>query len=282
MFHATPPGQLPRHHGLWEAARARWRERFGVASRAVLEAALERALDEQLDEGSAAAQRVAELERCHVARYGATRLRAELADDAERALAKGDDAALVRYVRRWTRAITCWQRVHPARWAVPGLSPEEVRDALSLRLWEALAAGPVGELAYCRVGRAWGLVVVASELRSLRRRFRLAATSVDFWATPVPERAPNQEECWLELEAERCRVLARRRALNRLTPALETWLDTFEAAARGGEFFCSSQALNLSAASRALGKNRSSALRAYRQLEHEFQRELERFDGGAA
>lgn len=209
---------------------------------------------------------------------GRTPLRAEYDDDSERVLARHDAAALVRYVDRWTRTIAYLQRAHPARWSVPGLSSEEVRDALSLRLWEAVTADTEPELADGRVGRAWGLRVLVSELRSLRRRFGLAATSLDFWATPLPERAPNQEERWLELEAETRRAEARGRALDRLTPALETWLGTFEAAARSGDFFESSQALNLSAASRALGKNRSSALRAYRQLEHEFQRELERFD----
>ncbi|HEY6728798.1 MAG TPA: hypothetical protein VI197_32525 [Polyangiaceae bacterium] len=262
---------------LLQRARTRWLQRFGIASRSVLEAALARGLGERVG-ARTAAQFAADLERKHIEQYGAARLRAEFADDAERALARSDAAALARYVEQWTRKIAYRQRAHAARWWVAGLSSEEVRDALSLRLWEVTAAGSEAELAYCRVGREWGLQVLLSELRSLRRRFGVFATSTDFWATPLPERAPNQEERWIELEAESCRARARGRALSRLTPALETWLGTFEAAARCGDFFQSSHSLNLSAASRALGKNRSSALRAYRQLEHEFQRELERFE----
>ena len=268
----------PQHQPYLDRARAGWQQRFGIASRSELEAALVRAFDaSDLDRGALERLRV-ELEQNHVERYGAARLRAEYGDDAKRARARGDSAALVRYVDEWTRRISCRQRRHVARWAVPGLSPEEVRDALSLRLWEVLAADTSTELVYCRAGREWGLEVVVRELRSLRRRFRLGATSVDFWATPLPERSPNQEERWLELEAETCRALARGRALGRLTRAQEAWLDTFEARARDGGFFQSSRSLNLSAASRALGKSRSSALRAYRQLEYEFRRELERFE----
>ena len=50
-----------------------------------------------------------------------------------------------------------------------------------------------------------------------------------------------------------------------------------EAASRG-EFFASSDALNLSAVSRSLGKHRSSAQRAYEELRVRFTRERERLD----
>lgn len=270
----------PRHRAALESARARWQQCFGMASRSDLEAALIRSV--VLDEGTADAHAYElsgfELERQHVERYGWAALRAEHADDAERELARTDDRALVRYIAKWTRKFAYLQRTYAGRWSVPALSPDEVRDALGLRLWEALLGGAEADHTYCRAGREWGLQVATHELRLLRRRFRVAAVSVDFWAAPVPERAPNQEQRWIECEAETCRALAHERALDRLTPAQESWLCAFEAAARAGDFFQASQALNLSAASRALGKNRSSALRAYRQLEHEFQRELERFE----
>ena len=48
--------------------------------------------------------------------------------------------------------------------------------------------------------------------------------------------------------------------------------------AANGEFFASSDQLNLSAASRKLGKNRSSAQRGYRALQECFQRELGRLE----
>ena len=275
---ATPEPLAPPDQAVLEAAEAHWKTCFGIASCSELGAALAKALRERHAHARVAEELTRELERCHVARYGWAALSAEHADDSKRVRARGDSAALVRYVDQWTRKIAYRQRAHAARWAVPGLSPDEVRDALGLRLWEVLAADAATELGYCRAGREWGLRVLVQELRSLRQRFRLAATSVDFWATPVPERAPNQEERWLEFEAETCRTLAHGQALRRLSRAQEVWLGAFETAARGGGFFQASRSLNLSVASRALGKNRSSAVRAYRQLEHEFQRELERFE----
>ena len=267
-----------RHQAVFASAGERWRQCFGIASCGELEVALGRVLLERSQGAGALDGRVAAVELAHVERYGSAALTAEYAEDSERELARQDSAALARYVTRWTRKIAYRQRVHAARWSVPGLSPEEVRDALSLRLWELLSGDRAGERAYCRAGRVWGLEVAVQELRSLRRRFKLAPVSVDFWATPLPECAPNQEARFMELEASACRALAERQARGGLSQVQRTWLLALEAAARGGSFFRSSQALNLSAASRALGKNRSSALRAYRQLEDEFQRALDRIE----
>lgn len=274
MPDTTTPRLPQRHQAVLATAGGRWRQCFGIASCAELEAALVRALLEPTRDADALERCVAEVERGHVDRYGSAALRAEYTDDSERELARQNGSTLAEYVSCWTRKLAYRQRVHAARWSVPALSPEEVRDALSLRLWELLSGDRLSERAYCRAGRAWGLEVAARELRSLRRRFKLAAVSVDFWATPLPERAPDQEARLLEFEAETCRTLAERQARGRLSHVQRSWLGALEAAARDGGFFRSSQALNLSAASRALGRNRSSALRAYRQLEAEFQRAL--------
>lgn len=117
-----------------------------------------------------------------------------------------------------------------------------------------------------RPGKEWALVAVQRELGSLHRRFRVAATSIDFWADTVPARGPSHEDCWLENEAETCRRLAGERAESRLTTGQRRWLDALESAARAGAFFRDGDEPNLSAASRLLGKNRSSAQRAYAQL----------------
>lgn len=275
----TPHPRLsPRHQAVLACAGGRWRQCFGIASCAELEVRLAHALgDYERDAGEFEGQ-ISAVERAHVERYGSAALSAEYADDAERELARQSAAALAEYVARWTRKFARLQRVYPARWCVPALSPEEVRDAFSLRIWELISGDRASERAHCRAGRAWGLGVALRELRSLRRRFKVAAVSVDFWATPQAERAPNQEARLLDFEAETCRALAERQARGRLSPVQKRWLSALEAAARGGGFFRSSQALNLSAASRALGKNRSSALRAYRQLEDEFQRALDRIE----
>jgi hypothetical protein len=101
-------------------------------------------------------------------------------------------------------------------------------------------------------------------------------TPTDFDATPALERAPNQEECWLELEADQRRAVAGERAKRQHNQPQRRWFAAMQHAAAEGEFFASSDLPNLSAASRKLGKNRSSAQRAYRGLQACFQRELER------
>jgi hypothetical protein len=49
-------------------------------------------------------------------------------------------------------------------------------------------------------------------------------------------------------------------------------------AANGGQFFEASREPNLSAASRVIGKHRSSAQRAYKELQVHFQRERRRLE----
>lgn len=120
--------------------------------------------------------------------------------------------------------------------------------------------------------------MVEQHLAALRKSFRLAATPTDFAETPLPQRTLSQEELWLELEADTCRALAHQRAETRLSCPQRRWLGALRTAARDGAFFESSAQLNLSAASRLLGKNRSSALRAYNELQTRFRRELERFE----
>jgi hypothetical protein len=221
---------------------------------------------------------------------GDERLWAAVADEHERDLAAASDAALVAYQHKWERKIARLQRAHRARWHVPGLSDDEVRDALTLRLIEAIRA-PEGATDAARAsstgapappaGKEWGLCVVEAELAALRRRFRLGATPMDFEGAALREREPSQEERWLELEAERCRALAEEQAERRLSRSLARWLDALKSAARDGAFFQTSDRLNSSAASRRLDRNRSSAARAYNALRVLFTSELERVESPA-
>jgi hypothetical protein len=80
----------------------------------------------------------------------------------------------------------------------------------------------------------------------------------------------------LDLESDACRRLAADNAQRQLSRPQRRWLAALKLAANCGGFFASSDELNLSAASRVLQKHRSSAQRAYRELETQFQRELER------
>jgi hypothetical protein len=201
-----------------------------------------------------------------------------LADARARDRATTSDAALIDYQRTWERRLARLQRAHPARWRVPGLSEDEVRDALTLRLLEAIRALPEVQPQHCRPGKAWGLCVALDELAGLRRRFRLAATPTDFGEAPVAERAPTQEEHCLEVEADGLRTRAAERARRQLNQPQRRWFEALNLAASDGQFFQSSDRLNLSAASRQLGKNRSSAQRAYHALQTCFRRELDGID----
>jgi hypothetical protein len=264
-------------------AVARWSSRFGRASTAELEAALVSALaaqDARLTPELLAVEcerLCLELERAHEARFGRAALAAEWADDEARALAGSSGPALARYQQKWDRTFARLQRAHPQRWRVAGLSDDEVRDALTLRLIELIVAPPV-DAPQGRPGKASSLCVAEAHLALLRRSFRLGALPTDFDATPVLERAPSLEERCIELEADQRRTLAGERAQHQLNGPQRRWLAAMQHAAADGEFFASSDQLNLSAAARQLGKNRSSAQRAYGALQECFQRELERLD----
>lgn len=203
---------------------------------------------------------------------------AAAAEERERHEAARDDAALVRYQRKWERRISRLQRAHPARWCVPGWSDEEVRDALTLSLIEALRA-PDPEPAPATAGAAakeWGLCVIERQLARLRRTFRLRARTADLRDAPLPARGPTEEERWLEREDDAARAVAGHLAELGLNRPQRRWLAALREGARAGAFFQASDAPNLSAASRLLGKNRSSAQRAFRELQVRFDRERRR------
>lgn len=204
-------------------------------------------------------------------------------DERERREAAGDDAALVRYQDKWSRRIERLQRAHPGRWCVPGWSDEEVRDALTLGLIEAVRA-PAADASSPAAAAAgaspkeWGLRVIERHLARLRKTFRLRTRTVDLRDAPLPARGPTEEERWLEREADSTRALAGRLAELGLNQPQRRWLAAMKEAARGGAFFRASDAPNLSAASRLLGKNRSSAQRAFRELHTRFARERGKLD----
>jgi len=202
---------------------------------------------------------------------------AALADERDRAAARADDGALVAYEAKWTRKLRRLQRAHPERWHVPGLSPEEVRDILTLRLIEAVrGAGPSPSIQRT-AGKEWGLALAEAELQALRRKFRLRAVPVDFRAAPPPARhAPSHEELWLDAEAQALRASAGRRAELGLSRTQRRWFSALKSSAAAGAFFETSDEPNLSAASRLLGKDRSSAQRAYRELQRRFTAALNR------
>jgi hypothetical protein len=207
---------------------------------------------------------------------------AALTDERERREAATSAQALVRYQDKWARRITRLQRAHPERWRVAGWSDEEVRDSLTLRLIEAVLA-PSDESTPASPspapgGKEWGLRVIERNLAFLRKTFRLRTRVMDLRNAALPGQAPTEEERWLEREEEATRSLAEREAETHLSRPQKRWLAAMKLAARGGAFFRASAAPNLSAASRLLGKNRSSGQRAFRELQSRFDRERRRFD----
>ncbi len=181
------------------------------------------------------------------------------------------DSTLVRFLDGWQRGLKRLQRAHPARWRVRGMSDEEVRDALLLALFEAARAEPS-----LLLRRDAAFEHVRRELSSLRRRFRLAVTPVDFGELRLAERASSQEEQLAELQAERQRDRACARAESTLSRPQRQWLAAMKLAAEASGFFAASDELNLAAAARVRGLHRSSAQRAYVSLCAHFCAELAR------
>lgn len=256
-----------------------WSPRYGAGSLAALTAALceptrlcepDRLLEP--DEWRVQAN---EAERRHLSRYGERAVSAEKTDELARDAARTSGNALVAYQSHWDTRLRRMARRHPERFYAPGLSAEEVRDTLTLELVHALRS-PERDAEFTLPGKEWGLLVVSAELGALRRRFRLEAESVDFRTLTLPRSEPTQEDRWLEREEEVCFEESTKAAVQRLTASERQWFAALRLAARQGQFFEASDRLNLSAASRVLGKDRSSAHRAYREIQIHFQAELRR------
>jgi hypothetical protein len=262
---------LTRHDDVLSAACRRWCRSFGAGSRRELETRARAAL-ELADEDAEAL--VAELEQEHVGRYGARRLAAELDDERERDAAVADDRALVLYERKWARRLAKLQRRHAARWCLAGLSAAELRDELTLRLIGALRSAHVDRARYERAGKEWGLVLFTHERRALRRNFRLNVVLAE---PPLAfGLGATQEERLLEHEHATLLARAEASAESTLTRPQQRWYAAMRDAANAGGFFETSGKLNLAAVSRARGRNRSSATRAFHELETVFARELEK------
>lgn len=160
----------------------------------------------------------------------------------------------------WEAKIRRMQRAHPARWHVRGWSDDEVRDELTLRVFEN-ATGDDETI----------MRAVCERLNELRRTFRLRMHAV--LEAPSWRDVPSDEEMIIEHEEEIARAAASTRAEAGLAVPQRRWLDAMRAAANDGAFFASSDDLNLSAAARVLGKDRSSAKRAWDVLRARFARE---------
>ncbi len=263
---------LTRYDDALYAARLRWRRSFGSGSRRELETRAAAVVEPERNDAREAL--IVEVEREHVARYGLRRLAAELEDERERDAAVAGDRALVSYERKWARRLAKLQRLHAARWCLAGLSDSELRDELTLRLIGSLRSPSADRTRYERAGKEWGLVLFTDERRALRRNFRLNVVLAE---PPVAcDRAPTIEERLLEHEHGALLTRAEAQAESTLSRPQQRWYAAMRGAANAGAFFEASGKLNLAAVSRACGRTRSSATRAFHELETAFTRELEK------
>ncbi|MFZ5892710.1 MAG: hypothetical protein ACOY0T_16745 [Myxococcota bacterium] len=256
-------------------AESSWRERFGGGSRRELRRAYGIVLTADAPGAAYGALRET-VEREHRSRYGLRRLALELSDERERDAARSSDAALVAYERKWGHRLAKLQRVHPARWNVPGLSAEELRDELTLRLIDTLRTAPAELEQYERAGREWALSFFSGQRAQLRKAFRIDVAPADI--SCVCERVDDQEERLIAHQSAELLGLARSRAERSLSRPQRRWFAAMKMSANAGSFFEASGKLNLAAVSRLLDKNRSSALRAFRELEQHFTRELAKLE----
>ncbi len=262
------------------SARAAWASSYGTGSRFELCRKYERTLQLAVSlhkEPFVFDELRARIERQHRLKYGEVNLSAELVDERERDLATTDDGALVAYEKKWARRLAKLQRVHPSRWRVPGLSDDELRDELTLRLIEAVRTRPEELVQHHRAGKEWGLLFLAQQRRVLRQDFNMELVFDD--EPPALDRPPTGEEQLIDAQSANLQALALERAESSLTLPQRRWFAAMKVSASAGEFFESSGKLNLSAVSRLLDKDRSSAQRAFGELQRRFARELKKLGG---
>lgn len=207
-----------------------------------------------------------------LARYGAKKLAAELAEERQVTRALEDDAALVAYEAKWVRRLKRLFAAHPSRWCLPGLSEEELIGELTLRLIDAIRSRSPELEEHHRAGREWGLTFLARARQAIRKGFRLDVVVADL--APILDRSrPDEEEAYAAREEEALDAMAKERAEGSLRRPQRRWLAAMKMTANAGAFFESSGKLNLAAAARMIDKDRSSAVRAFGELREHFNRE---------
>jgi hypothetical protein len=127
-----------------------------------------------------------------------------------------------------------------------------------------------------RAGRPWGLLFLAEQRRLLRKDYRLRVVVADL--EPLLDRGTEvtDEARCIEEESRRLLGIARQRAEAGLSAPQRRWLSAMKMSANSGAFFATSGRPNLSAASRLLDRDRSSAQRAFAEIQERFARERRR------
>lgn len=216
--------------------------------------------------------------RAHEAQFTRIKLRCELEDERERdAAAQYGRDALVFYTDKWRRRLEQLQRLRTSSWTIPNMTAEESIDQLELRLLEAVVRHERFQ-SHARPGCEWGFLFLAAEKDSLRRVGKVFAVNA---RTPhlcdlLGDAPLSAEEMLISVEDQRARERALREFESSLSRPQKKWLAAFRLAFGQGDTFATSGKLNLAHVARSLGKDRSSAQRAQKELKALFDRALAR------
>jgi hypothetical protein len=127
-------------------------------------------------------------------RYTRVALHRELRDEELRREALRGDANLAKYLHTGQLLMAQAQRAFPRRWYIPGMTEEDVRGELSIRLLEHVRSGRPWE-PYERVGRAATFVFCDRGRRSLKKRRQIyELTESGFTADDLVSHAPSPED----------------------------------------------------------------------------------------
>jgi hypothetical protein len=244
-------------------------ERFGEASRRLLRARCEELLrwaEHRKDSARCAYEIFAgSLLRGERRKFqeeiGWENLRRERLDERRRLNAARSDDAMQKYLARWDRSIKKFRIAFPRRWRVPGLSDEELRAELQLRLLNRLRGGLTWE-AYEKPGAEATYMFLDRERNAMRKRNRmydatvtlgnLPATRAD--ASPTPDVLVEREDTLIGIR------ISFESALREMSTRQGSWLRSFleDVVAHGD--------LNEARVAELRGRDRSSACHAKRRI----------------
>lgn len=165
-------------------------------------------------------------------------LRRELDDEKDRAQARRDDAAMVRYLARWKKRLSQLQRGR-GRWNVPGIDAEELRDRLTVDLLAAIKNKDFEDGEFDRAGSESTFIYLAKRVDKLKRgRLFVDILSYNFGAeddvTALAHHAPSPESLAIHRDAGLLakEIFARASELG-LSRTQMRWLKAFMLEARG-------------------------------------------------
>jgi hypothetical protein len=181
----------------------------------------------------------------------------ELHDERCRAAAARGGGEMVRYLRYWHRRLAKVQTALGARWGVPGMTPEEVRDELETDLIMALRKPALFEL-YERTGQEATQCYLDARRKRLARRHRMFVAMPADELPTLADHQPNPEQTLHDetRSTSMAGLVARLGDGRELTRPAKKWLAQFL------RYLDAHDELNLTEVAELVGKAPSSACRA--------------------